>query len=72
MLIECCNKCGSITLFDEDAQNYGDKHAKPYGFDYCVTKEGTKNRPYILWALIERTSTKSDSKEEKLNNVTVF
>ena len=41
-------------LSEEDAQNYGDKHAKPYGFKYVVTKEGTPNRPYVLWALMEK------------------
>ena len=39
---------------EEDAQEYGVNHAKPYGYKYCITKEGTPNRPYVLWVLMER------------------
>ncbi len=42
-------------LSEEDAQNYGDKHAKPYGYKFFVAKDGTKGRPWVLWVLMERT-----------------
>ena len=34
---------------EEDALQYGEKHAKPYGMPFYVTKDGTTTRPYVLW-----------------------
>jgi len=39
---------------EKDAQNYADKHAKPYGYEYQITKDGTKTRPYVLSVIMNK------------------
>ena len=39
-------------LSEEDALQYGEKHAKPYDMPFYVTKDGTLSRPWVLWVQI--------------------
>jgi len=50
---------------EKDAQTYADKHAKPYGFECRITKNGTKTRPYVLSVLMNHfTSNKTKRMSE--------